>query len=109
VYDPSTVTEADVDAYYAPLRSAGGTNAFLARLRSHGTDDRTARVRTIHAPTLVITGDSDRLVSPATARRYHELIGGSELLVLPQTGHLPQEERPERVVAEVTRWVEAHP
>ena len=109
VYDPSTITDADVDAYYAPLRTAGGTNAFLARLPQKTGEDRAARVRTIRAPTLVITGDTDRLVPPATARRYHELIAGSELLVLEQTGHIPQEERPERVVAEITRWVEGHP
>jgi pimeloyl-ACP methyl ester carboxylesterase len=108
VYDPSVITDADVDAYYAPLRTVGGANAFLARLRQQTTEDRAARVRTIRAPTLVITGDTDRLVPSATARRYHELIAGSELLVLEQTGHIPQEERPERVVAEVTRWVEAH-
>src|SRR5439155_1004725 len=34
---------------------------------------------------------------------------GPELLVLERTGHIPQEERPERVVAEVTRWTDAHP
>ena len=109
VYDPSTITETDVEAYYAPLRSEGGTNAFLARLRRNTKEDRSPRVRTIRAPTLVITGDTDRLVPPATARRYHELIAGSELLVLERTGHIPQEERPERVVAEVTRWTDAHP
>ena len=108
VYDPSVITDADVDAYYAPLRTAGGANAFLARLQQTTSEDRAARVRTIRAPTLVITGDTDRLVPPATARRYHELISGSELLVLEQTGHIPQEERPERVVGEITRWVEAH-
>ncbi len=107
VYDPATVSEADVDAYYAPLRTAGGTNAFVARLRQTTPADRAARVRTIRAPTLVITGDTDRLVPPETARAYHALIADSELLVLASTGHLPQEEQPERVVAEITRWVQA--
>ena len=107
VYDPATVSEADVDAYYAPLRTAGGTNALVARLRQPTPADRAARVRTIRAPTLVITGDTDRLVPLETARAYHALIAGSELLVLARTGHLPQEEQPERVVAEITRWVQA--
>src|SRR5438093_756803 len=107
VYDPATVSEADVDAYYAPLRTAGGTNALVARLRQPTPADRAARVRTIRAPTLVITGDTDRLVPLETARAYHALIAGSELLVLERTGHLPQEEQPERVVAEITRWVRA--
>jgi pimeloyl-ACP methyl ester carboxylesterase len=108
VYDPATITETDVDVYYAAFASAGGGYAFLARLRAEPVD-RSARVATIAAPTLVVTGDTDRLVPPATARRYHELIRGSELLVLEQTGHLPQEERPERIVGEIVRWADAHP
>jgi pimeloyl-ACP methyl ester carboxylesterase len=106
VYDPATVSEADVDAYYAPLRTAGGTNALVARLRQPTPADRAARVGTIRAPTLVVTGDTDRLVPLETAHAYHALIAGSELLVLERTGHLPQEEQPERVVAEITRWVQ---
>jgi pimeloyl-ACP methyl ester carboxylesterase len=66
-------------------------------------------VRAISAPTLIITGDSDRLAPPEIAARYHELIAGSDLLVFEHTGHLAQEERPERVVAEITRWLDAHP
>jgi pimeloyl-ACP methyl ester carboxylesterase len=109
VYDPAQITEADVDAYYAPLRSAGGTNAFIARMHERVTEERAARVQTISAPTLVISGDSDPVVPPAIAARYHALIGGSELLVMKQTGHLAQEERPEDTVAAITRWVDAHP
>lgn len=109
VYDPTQITETDVDAYYTPLRSAGGTNAFVARMHERASEERAARVRTIVAPTLVITGDSDRVVPPMIAARYHALIAGSELLVMPQTGHLPQEERPAETVAAVARWVDAHP
>src|SRR5439155_22785353 len=101
VYAPATGSEADGDAYYTPLRTAGGTNALVARLRQRTPADRAARVRTIRAPTLVITGDTDRLVPLEAARAYHALIAGSELLVLERTGHLPQEERPERVGAEI--------
>jgi pimeloyl-ACP methyl ester carboxylesterase len=108
VYDPEIVTEADVDAYYAPLHSAGGTNAFLARMGRRVPPDRADRVRTIHEPTLVITGDSDRVVPPAIARRYHELIPGSELLVMEQTGHLPQEEHPKETASAIIRWIETH-
>jgi len=51
---------------------------------------------------------AELLICSQAARRHHEFISGSELLVLEQTGHLPQEERPERIVAEITRWLEAH-
>jgi len=58
VYDPSQITEADVDAYYAPLRSASGMNAFIARMHQQVADERVARVHTIAARTLVIIGST---------------------------------------------------
>ncbi len=109
VYDSSRITDADVDAYYAPLRSRGGTNAFFARMKQPVPAERPAQVRTIRAPTLVITGDADRVVRPATAHQYADLIAGSELLVMEKTGHLPQEERPNELVDAVVRFVDAHP
>mgnify|MGYP001281067373 FL=1 len=109
VYDPATITAEDVDAYDAPLRTAGGLNAFVARLGRRTPATRAERVATIAAPALVVTGDTDRLIPPATARRYQELIPASQLLVLEKTGHLPQEECPERMVTEITRWMDAHP
>ncbi len=109
VYDPTQISEADIDAYYAPLRSAGGTNAFVARMRHHVSEERAARVHTITAPTLVITGDTDPVVPRAVAERYHALIARSALLVMERTGHLPQEEHPDETVAAITHWVNAHP
>jgi hypothetical protein len=57
-YDPTLVTDADVDAYYAPTRSRNGLTAFLARMRRDTTLDRSGIVRGIRAPTLIILGRS---------------------------------------------------
>ena len=88
-----------------------GTGALFGEYLSWTVTVRAASfaAHTPAAPTLVVTGDTDRVIPPATARRYHELISGSQILVLDQTGHLPQEERSERVVTEITRWMDAHP
>src|SRR5207302_1693353 len=94
-----------------PERTAGLVLLGAAGLPEAERDGRPLSLRmltwpVLRPPTLVITGDTDRLVPLETARAYHALIAGSELLVLERTGHLPQEERPERVVAEITRWVQ---
>jgi pimeloyl-ACP methyl ester carboxylesterase len=108
-YDPSRVTDTDVDVYYAALRSRGGLDAFLTRMGQSIPPDRADRVRTIDAPTLVITGDTDRIVDPAVSDRYHDMIADSELVIFDRTGHLPQEERPRRTVAEIERFLDDHP
>src|SRR5262249_5826832 len=47
---------------------------------------RLARVR---CPTLLVWGESDRLVPPAYGKAYLEHIPGAELKLLPQCGHMP--------------------
>jgi pimeloyl-ACP methyl ester carboxylesterase len=109
VYDPTEITERDVDAWYAPLRTQGGANAYLSRMMLTISQSRREQIKTIKAPTLVITGENDQVVSPWVAERYHYLIAGSGLVVIKDTGHMAQEERPERTIAEIKSFLQAHP
>jgi pimeloyl-ACP methyl ester carboxylesterase len=53
----------------------------------------------IQTPTLIITGDSDLLVNPQKhAFPLHGAIARSKLIVLPQTGHMIPQTRPEAVL-----------
>ena len=108
VYDPTEITERDVDAWYAPLRTQGGDNAYLSRMMLTISQGRREQIKTIKAPTLVISGENDQIVPPWEAERYHDLITGSDLVVIKNTGHFPQEERPD-AVAEIIRFLQAHP
>jgi pimeloyl-ACP methyl ester carboxylesterase len=105
-YDPTLVTDADIDAYYAPTRSRHGLTAFLARMRRDTTLDRAGVVRQIRAPTLVVLGEVDRLVPLSVGRRYGELIAGSQVVVIEKAGHVPQEERPEAVLGAMENWLQ---
>ena len=48
----------------------------------------------IRIPTLVITGDNDLVVATEDSITVAGIIPGAELVVIPQTGHLPNEESP---------------
>lgn len=48
----------------------------------------------ITSPTLIIWGDEDNLLHPSMADVYHKGIKGSELVTLPNIGHLPFMETP---------------
>jgi pimeloyl-ACP methyl ester carboxylesterase len=56
--------------------------------------DPVARLRTIQAPTLVMWGEQDRLIPFSNAADFVKAIPDVELVALPGTGHLPQEESP---------------
>jgi pimeloyl-ACP methyl ester carboxylesterase len=58
----------------------------------------------IEAPTVVVTGASDRIVPAAAARALAGRIAGAELIVM-AGGHLLPFERPERIAGIVRRYV----
>lgn len=61
----------------------------------------------IHVPTLIVWGDSDRLIPPAYGPAFQSLIPGSRLEVIPQCGHLPHVERTAEFVSALTNFIEA--
>jgi pimeloyl-ACP methyl ester carboxylesterase len=58
----------------------------------------------INAPAIVITADSDRVVSPRIhARALARVLPKAELVVTPGAGHMPHHIRPEAVTAAILR------
>ncbi|HXP94237.1 MAG TPA: alpha/beta hydrolase [Candidatus Binatia bacterium] len=60
----------------------------------------------IDVPTLLVWGDSDRLVPPAYAAEFARLIPDTRTAIIAQCGHLPQVEKPDEFLAAVTRFIE---
>ena len=57
--------------------------------------DSTGDLAGISVPTLVVTGSDDPLIPPDASRSLHEAISGSELVEIPEAGHLSNLEAPE--------------
>jgi pimeloyl-ACP methyl ester carboxylesterase len=57
-----------------------------------------ARLGGITAPTLVIWGEADRIVTPGYGKEYAAAIPGAVFREVPAAGHLPQLENPEAVL-----------
>jgi pimeloyl-ACP methyl ester carboxylesterase len=58
----------------------------------------TSRLVSLVPPTLVLWGDSDGIVGVDYGRAYAQAIPGAHLVVLPDTGHMPQLETPDQVI-----------
>jgi pimeloyl-ACP methyl ester carboxylesterase len=56
----------------------------------------------IHVPTLILWGDSDKIFPPAYGEAMQKLIPGSTLTIIPECGHLPQQEKLDDFIAGVT-------
>jgi pimeloyl-ACP methyl ester carboxylesterase len=60
----------------------------------------------IDKPTLIIWGDSDKLIPAAYGPAYRDLIPGSKLEVIAHCGHLPHIEKMAETAALVTKFIE---
>jgi pimeloyl-ACP methyl ester carboxylesterase len=59
----------------------------------------------VKVPTLILWGEKDRLIPPAVAIEFERLITGSQRVVLPGLGHVPQEEDPQASLAPVRTFL----
>jgi pimeloyl-ACP methyl ester carboxylesterase len=67
--------------------------------------DAAARLHAVRVPTLALAGDRDLLVSPKSLTDLSAGIAECESVTLPGCGHLAFATRPQRVAAEVTRFL----
>jgi pimeloyl-ACP methyl ester carboxylesterase len=107
VYDKSVITPAFVDRW-AEFQRAPGHRAILMALNPRAHSQATAELLgTIKVPTLILHGESDVLIEPASARKFAAAIPGAALITYPKVGHLPQIEIPQRSAADVAAFLEA--
>jgi pimeloyl-ACP methyl ester carboxylesterase len=66
-----------------------------------------AALQTIKVPTLILHGDSDVLIEPASAKKFAAAIPGAKVIIYPKVGHLPQIEIPQRSAADVVEFLRA--
>ncbi|MFP4477276.1 MAG: alpha/beta fold hydrolase [Desulfatibacillaceae bacterium] len=101
-HDDSLVTPERVTAYFDRLRVPGGLEAQdavlvgIRELRERGFHERLEDVR---AETLLIWGAEDRWIPVENGCRLRQDIPGAELVIIPECGHVPQEEAPEKTAS----------
>ena len=68
-------------------------------------DDYSHTLATIACPTLVLCGQEDRLCPPELHAEMAALIPEAELRVIPDCGHLPTIEQPQKVNSALLNWL----
>jgi pimeloyl-ACP methyl ester carboxylesterase len=67
--------------------------------------DIRSRLSEIHCPTLILTGEADRMTPPKFARALAEAIPNSRLHLIPQAGHMLMLERPQETAAILSKFL----
>ena len=79
-------------------RQMGMAGKLLFPIPDRGLRQRLYRIK---AQTLLIWGDSDRLIVPRYAQEFKKLIAGAELVSIPEAGHLVPLEKTAQTVAAI--------
>jgi pimeloyl-ACP methyl ester carboxylesterase len=93
--DPSKVTEADIDQYYAPVADPAFGLALRGVLREFRFDALRGRLAAIQVPCLVVWGDHDRLIPEQLGRELARDLLRSAFIAVPNAGHDVPEEAPD--------------
>lgn len=84
----------------ANARQLGMAGKILFPIPERGLSQRLYRIR---AKTLLVWGDSDRLIAPVYAQAFKKAIAGAELVQVPEAGHMVIWEQTSKVMAALER------
>ena len=104
--DPATVARARAGKLMSPKRSADAlrrameataqlhVESYIKTVRASATYNRVADLPNIRVPTLLVFGAQDPLTPPRVGEYMKARIPGSELVIIPDAGHLTNLETP---------------
>jgi pimeloyl-ACP methyl ester carboxylesterase len=99
------ITDKMIDQYWELARMDGSRAANGARFMLPFTNDVKAHIHDIKAPTLILWGAQDHLIPVVAAHEFQADIPGSQLVIYPATGHIPQEEVADRSAQDVRTFL----
>jgi 3-oxoadipate enol-lactonase len=107
IYDASTPREKIEEDLAMRRRGFPTAVGYLGQLQAIFTWTSFDRLQEIHAPTLIIHGESDQLVVPENARLLERHIRGSRLVMLAQASHIFTTDQPAVAHREILTFLRA--
>ena len=104
---PDMANEAMVQRYVQMARAPGHRDIIFALMTGYArrpvaTNEKLAAIKT---PTLILHGDTDRLIDVSAGRQFAAAIPGSTLIVYEKVGHVPMEQIADRSAADLREWL----
>jgi pimeloyl-ACP methyl ester carboxylesterase len=104
--DDALVTDSLVQRHFDFMLLPGHRKAFTDRASVRDNRPPIDLIERIKSPTLILWGAEDTRISPEHAYDFHKRIRGSLLKIYRNTGHWPQEEKPEQSAIDVQAFLE---
>jgi pimeloyl-ACP methyl ester carboxylesterase len=108
-HNPTRVTAETLAGYRKPLQAENWDRALWELTAATRRSTLPRRLSEVGMPVLVLSGDDDRIVPMENSIRLARELPEARLVILPNCGHVPQEECPAGFIATVGRFIEALP
>jgi len=106
---PDMVDDAMVARYVEMSRAPGHKDIILGMMGGFDPADAASKEKlgAIAVPTLVMHGDTDKLIPVSHAALFGAAIPGSTVIIYPRVGHVPMEQIADRSAADLDGWLKA--
>lgn len=108
-HNPDLITPETIELYRKPLQVANWDKALWEFTLASGPTGLEQRLSKLDMPVLVITGDDDRIVPTEQSIRLASELPNADLVVIPEAGHVPHEERPDKFIEAVEAFLSKLP
>ena len=98
-----------VDSYYKVYKTENARKVPLQIIRKLAKEDpiEEEEIKGITVPTLIIWGEEDNLIPVENASYFKRDIVNSEMEIIPEAGHMPQEEKADEVNELISDFVKS--
>jgi pimeloyl-ACP methyl ester carboxylesterase len=101
--DPATVSPEQAKA-----RAENIKTLYVYDQGLNGSDPKLRRrLRRVNIPALVVWGESDRVADPEYGRAYAQALPNARFELIPEAGHLPQLEQPQRLLTLIWEFADS--
>ncbi len=104
--EPRRLTDATVNRYYDLMLAPGVRGAMIARMEQTRLEPPEPMLAAIKAPTLLLWGQQDHLIPVSNSADYVKAMPDATLVILPNLGHVPQEEDPSSSLSPVRAFLD---
>jgi 3-oxoadipate enol-lactonase len=108
VYDKGTPTERLEEDFVIRRRTYPTSAGYIAQVQGALAWESFSRLSQIDSPTLVLHGESDRLVPPGNAKLLAEGIAGARLVMLPAASHIFMTDQPEASTRAILSFLDSN-
>ena len=108
-HDPARITQETRDGYTLPLKADGWDQALWFFTMASRDTGLLEHLQDFKVPILVITGEDDRIVPTADSVKLAGELPEAQLVIIPESGHVPHEELPALLLSAVDGFMQALP